>query len=408
MGMEDLARREVSESRTERGEHDIQRELATVRMQMDSVSDEIKSEHGMHTISAAMAAAQGKEGPGASSLSADSREYGSLVEKKGSLEEERNEFYRNNPELLASRLKELYKNSLREHLTSDKKQLEAFLHGRNVQGVQTAPNPDDWFVRPSGDSESTREYQSLLNIHNELEDAGPHDSSKAREFSESIFRQANRELYEELQAKDAPASPQPKQSFQDQLSPETAEFVTNRIVETDLSYQDADIPEEQKRGILQEQRGATKGKRYAESLVLASETGGLEAIRSLADGMRTTMLSEAARLGIPVSPYGRSKSWAMWDIGKQYHFFSNPDQNDPRYEIGNPLESESKQEEMINRHLGWEAYTAYLTNEEFRNRVVSDPAFKPALDLFNKPPKERGTLSSYDLAELGKVLRTAG
>jgi hypothetical protein len=182
--------------------------------------------------------------------------------------------------------------------------------------------------------------------------------------------------------------------------------MTNHILDKDLAYQDAELPGEHKEQMLQWSRSSESAKKYAESIANAANTGGLETVRNMAGKMRDTMLSEAARLGIPVSPQGKSLSWAMWDTGKQYHFFTHQAENDSRYEIGNPLESESKREEIINRHLGWEAYAAFQNNPEYRANVTGNPEDNDALGLFSKAPKATsGTLSSKELAELGKILR---
>jgi hypothetical protein len=195
-------------------------------------------------------------------------------------------------------------------------------------------------------------------------------------------------------------------SFQERVSPQTAEFMTNHILDKDLAYQDAELPDEQKEQMLNWSRSSESAKKYAESIANASTVGGLETVRNTARQMRDTMMSEATRLGIPISPHGKSTSWAMWDTGKQYHFFTHQEESGQGYEIGNPLESGSKREEIVNRHLGWEAYAAFQNNPEYRASVTGNPEYTDALELFNKAPKStNGTLSSKDLAELGKALR---
>ncbi|MES2225582.1 MAG: hypothetical protein V4480_02120 [Patescibacteria group bacterium] len=183
-------------------------------------------------------------------------------------------------------------------------------------------------------------------------------------------------------------------------------LIREQIVKTDLAYQDAELPEELKKQTLEWSRSSESANRYAESVARAGAIGGIESVRKVAAEIRDTMLSEATRLGIPVTPYGQSASWAMWDIGKQYHFFSHPDENNPEYEIGNPLESEEKREEILNRHLGWEAYEAFQNDPAYKVRVMGSPEYRKVESLFTKPPKtSHGTLNSKDLAELGKLLR---
>ena len=189
------------------------------------------------------------------------------------------------------------------------------------------------------------------------------------------------------------------------LSPQSAEVIRNQILERDLAYQDIDMLPEQKESYKQWVHSSDSAKKYAESLINASGSGGVESIRTQAREIRDQMLSEANRIGVPMSAHGKSLSWVMWDIGKQYHFFTNPEQNDPRYELGNPLQSESKREEILNRHIGWEAYAAFQGNAEYRARVQNDPRLRDALSLFTKAPKMNRSLSSSDLAELGRLLR---
>lgn len=180
-----------------------------------------------------------------------------------------------------------------------------------------------------------------------------------------------------------------------------------QMIESDLAYQDAQLSDDVKRRTLDWSKTSESAQRYADSLLQLSQRETLEAIRNLARKILDTMLAEATRIGMPITTYGRSMSWAMWDIGKQYHFFTHPDQIEPGYEeTGNPLESQTKQDEIINRHLGWEAYAAFSGNVQgWREKVERDPKFTPALELLSKPPKQNNTLSSKDLADLGRTLR---
>ena len=101
----------------------------------------------------------------------------------------------------------------------------------------------------------------------------------------------------------------------------------------------------------------------------------------------------------------------MWDLGKQFYYFLHPEQSGVKYEIANPLSSEKKQQEIIDRHLGWEAYAAFNSNSpesvEWRNTIIANPKFTKALEILNKKPKENKTLSSFDLTALGTLLRKA-
>lgn len=189
---------------------------------------------------------------------------------------------------------------------------------------------------------------------------------------------------------------------------ETTESLRGQVIEQDLAYQDADLPEEVKRQTLESSMRSESARKYADAIVQLSKKENLGTIRESARELVQTLSTELDRLGIPPSPYAKSNTWAMWDIGKQYYFFTHQSENDPAYEIGDPLTSDKKREEIVNRHLGWEAHVAFQANAEWKNKIVSDGKFAKALPLLNKPPKQNSdTLSSKDLAELGKALREA-
>lgn len=189
---------------------------------------------------------------------------------------------------------------------------------------------------------------------------------------------------------------------------ETRESLKKSIIE-DLSYQDVDVPLDIKQQMLEDTMASESANKYAESLAELSEhIGGFESVGVVADKLVEKMSAEAERLGIPVSPFGKSRTWAIWDMGKQYYYFTHPNENDSKYPIGDPF-SEAKSEEIVNRHLGWEAYGAYNQNEqkEFLEKIPADKRLS-ILGLLKRRPKDNGTLSSKELAELGALLRSRG
>lgn len=190
-------------------------------------------------------------------------------------------------------------------------------------------------------------------------------------------------------------------------SSETVTSLRASVIKDDLSYQDAILSEEVKKQSLDWSKESESAQKYADSILQLSQRVSLERLRQLARELVLTMNAEATRLGIPVSPYGKSITWAMWDIGKQNYFFTHQAENDPAYKIGDPLTSDEKHEEIINRHLGWEAYLTFHNDVmlEWKQKIMNDPNFSDALELLNKPPKQNYTLSSKELAELGKILR---
>lgn len=178
------------------------------------------------------------------------------------------------------------------------------------------------------------------------------------------------------------------------------------IIKDDLSYQDAALTKEEKQEMLERTIKWDSARKYADSIIQLCQGTDLETIRKQARKLVTLMESEADRIGVPVSPYGKSCSWAMWDIGKQNYFFTHQAENNSAYEIGDPL-SDTKREEIINRHLGWEAYKAFHSDPApgWKQKITNDRRYIDALELLNKPPNQFKTLSSKDLAELGKYLR---
>lgn len=234
-----------------------------------------------------------------------------------------------------------------------------------------------------------------------------------RERKRAARLQRIKELEAQIQALESEELNTPNQIFtklpEKPVPIETAGSLRSRIIDQDLAYQDAILSEEVKQQTLDWSRNSESARRYADSIAQLSQRTNLEMLRQIARELVQRMGTEATRLGIPVSPYGGSNTWAMWDIGKQNYFFTHPAENNPAYEIGDPLTSKAKQAEIINRHLGWEAYAVFHGNvvPEWKQKIMSDSKFADALKLLNKPPKQNNTLSSKDLAELGKILREA-
>jgi hypothetical protein len=394
MGIENpTARTENQESNMERSEGDIQSDLNALNVQLASIPHEESIKYDAYNLGKYAHEKLKSEGveegnPNLGELSKEEaaglQKYDALLEQKGKVEEERNDFYKENPEAFRARLKELTKAVLLENIQKNPEYKVQVLEEGYFRNHMTEA---DW------DSPNRRELRDLEHTF---------DKNGKEESDRSWMDEARTEVIGQIKRESNHTAP-PAPSFQERVSPQTAEFMTSHILDKDLAYQDAELPKDHKEQMLQWSRSSESAKKYAESIAEAGNVGGLETVRNMAHQMRDTMLSEATRLGIPVSPQGKSLSWAMWDTGKQYHFFTHQNENDAQYEIGNPLESEAKREEIVNRHLGWEAYAAFQNNPEYRGRVSNNA---PALTFFNKAPKQNGMLSSKDLAELGKVLRT--
>lgn len=124
--------------------------------------------------------------------------------------------------------------------------------------------------------------------------------------------------------------------------------------------------------------------------------------------IRRTFDALMKKSGLETSRVGKSESWIHWDLAKQYHFFKNPDKAMAGYDIGNPLTDRKIAQQISDRHFGWELYTkGNAGKQEFEmSKALEDALEIPEVKkLFKKKPKENGTLSSKDLAELGRLVR---
>lgn len=179
---------------------------------------------------------------------------------------------------------------------------------------------------------------------------------------------------------------------------------TGRYLEA-LAYQDAPLSKEELERMREYTATSESASRYAIALEsLEQALGGKEQVEKLANSIHGEMMENARRLNLPVSPYGISKTWAVWDLGKQHYFYTHPSEADTRYKI-TPAQSPEKMQEIADRHLGWEAYMTYRGNPTWRKQIDGDSRYAKAQEYFSRSPKENGTLSSLELAELGKILR---
>lgn len=172
-----------------------------------------------------------------------------------------------------------------------------------------------------------------------------------------------------------------------------------------LSYQDADIPEEAKQEALEYSEKSESAKKYVESLLALAKKYRFTRLESEADRMRDECASILERIGVQAGPYAESRTWSLWDIAKQYHYVLHPDESDARYDVADPFESEEKRAEIVNRHVGWEAYGSSRQGDNDFLDLLSEDKQSAVIELLTQPPKENGTLSSKELAELGALLR---
>jgi hypothetical protein len=177
-----------------------------------------------------------------------------------------------------------------------------------------------------------------------------------------------------------------------------------------LSYQDAELSPEQKERTIEANRQSKSALLYANSLGALETKHSLQEIESKAVSMIEECSDILHKIDIQGSPYLTSMTWPMWDMSKQFYYWLELDKSDntTKYTKGDPLVDKEKTEEIVNRHVGWEAYESYKKKERlFVNFVMGLPmdVRKQIQALLNKKSKENGTLSSYDLAILGEFLR---
>ncbi len=177
------------------------------------------------------------------------------------------------------------------------------------------------------------------------------------------------------------------------------------IVSKYLAYQDMDVSADEKRSMMEYVMNPEKsGLKYADALQEVLATNPKEQVEGTASHMVAEAKNILNKLGVSGSPYLGSKTWAMWDIGKQYHYFTHPDEADKKYTIADPFKSPEKIAEIVDRHVGWEAYR--MKDKRFAERFSKHPLYRKLQELLNKAPKStNGDLSSKDLAELGSVIR---
>lgn len=149
--------------------------------------------------------------------------------------------------------------------------------------------------------------------------------------------------------------------------------------------------------------------KYASGLEKVISEQGKERVDEIIKEMIDNCLKRIREYGIEPSPNTLSKTWAAWDIGKQNYFFTHQNEADKRYLIADPLSPE-KQNEIVNRHIGWEVYENYIgsksSEKEYMDvkKLESHPQFKEIEQLLKKSPKKDGQLSSLDLAKLGSFI----
>lgn len=159
-------------------------------------------------------------------------------------------------------------------------------------------------------------------------------------------------------------------------------------------------------------------RKYASMIAEFQKNGDLDRFEKLADKVHQEFMKEMKRFNIRTGPHAATKTWAFWDIAKQYYLWKNPTQSSPEYRLVNPFEDEEKQHEMSDRMIGWEFYgngyyfrsPDWLDSDDEYDTIKNlhrSPKWDEIRSLLTKPPKEGPieNLSSADLARLGRLVR---
>ena len=152
--------------------------------------------------------------------------------------------------------------------------------------------------------------------------------------------------------------------------------------------------------------------RYAQVLLRLQKEHGAGKVDQLANSLHGQCVGFLRNLNLKkMESYTTSKSWAYWDIAKQMYYFEQK-KADAGYRIADPFEDAEKQQEIVNRHIGWEIFENgrgknRLDTEVFKHILENSEHADEIIALMRKQPKENQDLASKDLARLGQLVREA-
>jgi hypothetical protein len=157
---------------------------------------------------------------------------------------------------------------------------------------------------------------------------------------------------------------------------------------------------------------------YARELADLKTSGNWDKVEAAADDVRERFEIVRSQLpdGVELSPIADSRSWILWDIGKQEHLKDKREgEGYTVWNTGSLLEGSEWADNMRNvtadRHLGWELYKQvtggvdgswiHTLPLEARERAFLNEV------LSGKHQKKDGELPSHVYARLGEVIRRA-
>lgn len=167
----------------------------------------------------------------------------------------------------------------------------------------------------------------------------------------------------------APAAPAIPPAAPDVLSPQRRHLID--IVNAHLTYRDIynQLPEDHKKRM-----DKNLAQRESGNLSPAEEKYGLELQQIMQDPDRQPVLAPLCRqmmdqlmklladLGVPdnrISPWAKSRSWAVWDVAKQSYLFAHPGESGTNYRVADPFEDATICQEIVDRMFGWEIARLY-------------------------------------------------
>lgn len=218
------------------------------------------------------------------------------------------------------------------------------------------------------------------------------------EIAEELVEEENYpEIKEEIE--------KPK-SFIIEKEKEVATEEVEDIITTYFSYQDSpNLTSEEKQEIIKRSIKNQSAIKYAKILLKLQEKDELENYYMLSKSLFTRTFKLLSEFEIEPSQYSQSISWSMWDIAKQLYYLENPKKSNGNYILADPLEDEDKQEEIINRHIGW-ILTENIYNgnvDLLLNKIKNSSYTKKIIDyIIVRTNDETRSVSSHELATLGK------
>jgi len=206
------------------------------------------------------------------------------------------------------------------------------------------------------------------------------------------------------------------------------EFSKEKIdsaIEDYLSYQDADLKVDAKKEALKSSKENKNARIFAESFLKLEKKHGKAKFAEVAKSIHDKCQQFLQSKDIPVSTFGKSKTWTYWDMAKQFYYSDDAtgieeSKNHPEYKPGDPIAEERLQQEILNRHIGWEVWNAwFVTERDVDTRDQSEALLdklglkadvkrklkvKLHTSLNDVAEGKREDVPSYVLEEMGKII----